>query len=81
MTSDKILNEFQALPVESQKQVADFIAFLQQRHPRVKPRSAKAKTELREEAFVGMWADRDDMADSVAYVKNLRATEWARRRG
>jgi len=54
MTGDKVWNEFRALPLESQKHVADFIAFLQQRHLRVKTRPGKARTQLHEEAFVGM---------------------------
>nr|VFJ57208.1 MAG: Predicted antitoxin, contains HTH domain [Candidatus Kentron sp. DK] len=31
---------------------------------------------LRKEAFVGMWKDRPDMADSTAWVRNLRQQEW-----
>lgn len=27
---------------------------------------------IRELGFVGMWADRDDIADGVSYVNNLR---------
>lgn len=81
MINDKVWNDFRVLPVDSQKQVADFIAFLQQQRKRSRPKREAKLPDLRDEPFVGMWRDREDMADSVAYVKNLRATEWARRHG
>ncbi len=28
--------------------------------------------------FFGMWKDREDMADSVEWVNNLRKTQWTR---
>ena len=33
---------------------------------------------LREEPFVGMWKDREDMADSTRWVRELRKREWTR---
>lgn len=30
------------------------------------------------EPFVGMWRDRDDMADSVRWVREIREREWTR---
>jgi hypothetical protein len=35
-------------------------------------RSGPRPRSVREFAFCGMWEDRDDMADSVAYVNRLR---------
>ncbi len=39
---------------------------------------------LEEEPFIGMWADREDMKDSVEYVRNLRrnfnrVSRWEKR--
>lgn len=34
---------------------------------------------LREEPFVGMWRDREDMADSNEWVRETRQREWTRR--
>jgi len=31
---------------------------------------------LREDPAVGMWADREDMQDSAAWVRKLRQSEW-----
>ncbi len=37
---------------------------------------AKPDTKLADEPFVGMWQDRDDLADSTQWVRNVRAQEW-----
>ena len=34
---------------------------------------------LKEEPFVGMWRDREDMADSSEWVRKLRQREWTPR--
>ncbi len=33
-------------------------------------------TPLADEPFVGMWQDRDDLADSTRWVREVRAQEW-----
>jgi AbrB family looped-hinge helix DNA binding protein len=42
---------------------------------RTKPR----RRPLEEEPFVGMWQDREDMADSSEWVRRTRQREWTRR--
>ena len=32
--------------------------------------------DIREEPFVGMWSDREEMADSTTWVRNLRQQHW-----
>lgn len=32
--------------------------------------------DFSQDEFVGMWADREDMADSVEYVRKLRQEQW-----
>ncbi len=33
-------------------------------------------TPLEDESFVGMWQDREDLADSSPWVRQLREEEW-----
>ena len=77
MNQNDIWREFNALPPDAQRQVMDFILFLQARY---KLRQTKVKPKLRrdisKEDFVGMWRNRDDMHDSSAWVKTLREREW-----
>ena len=42
------------------------------------PTKPKRKA-LTDEPFVGMWRDREDMADSSEWVRTTRQREWTRR--
>ena len=78
MKEQKVWREFSALQPELQQQVADFIHFLRTRYAPARKNSKRIPLE--KEPFVGMWSDREDMADSTAWVRNLRQTEWEQRR-
>jgi len=76
MTNEEIIREFSALPPEARREAEDFIAFLRERYG--KKNEEMATGDLREESFVGMWKDREDLQDSSAFVRNLRETEWTK---
>ena len=76
MKRDQIWNELMTLPPEVQQQVFDFITFLRLRYVSDKKVETKKKKKLSEEPFIGMWQDRQDMADSSGWVRNLRQQEW-----
>jgi hypothetical protein len=75
MTYEEILRELASLPPEGQKEAADFIATLRERYSRS---TEKVGGELASLSFVGMWRDREDMADSTAWVRSLREREWVK---
>jgi hypothetical protein len=70
---------FYDLSPEAQKQVIDFIAFLQTRRSTVRTRKASPTSRLAKEAFIGMWRKRVDLQDSTAWVKQIRKAEWGKR--
>jgi hypothetical protein len=77
MEKQNILNDFDKLPPEAQKQVIDFIAFLQTRYQSISDlKKNKPKAKFTEEAFIGIWRNREDMQDSSAWVRRIRASEW-----
>ena len=77
MEKQNILSDYDKLPPESQKQVLDYIAFLQTRYQIISNiRKNKPKVELAEESFIGIWRNRDDMQDISAWVRRVRASEW-----
>jgi len=76
MTQQELLDEFLSLPAEAQRQVVDFIAFLRQRYTVVEPASGSLNTDLTNDTFIGMWQERQDLADSTAWVRRIRETEW-----
>ncbi len=74
----RIIEDIASLPPDAQKQVRDFVAFLKSRY-QIERASKKTKpTRLRDEPFIGMWRDREDMKDSTEWVRNLRRREWER---
>jgi hypothetical protein len=80
MENSRILQEIASLPLEAQKQVMDFVAFLRTRYEPVPSAPETDRVKLAEEPFVGMWRDRKDMRDSSEWVRQLRrresATDW-----
>ena len=79
MTNRVIAEEIAALPAEARREVMDFVVFLRQRHGNAVVSRTVKKTPLLREPFVGMWAGRDDMADSARWVRGIRQHEWMRR--
>ncbi len=76
MNQEAAWQHFADLPPEAQKQVVDFIAFLQTRHTPARRRKNGRRIKLTQEPFIGMWRDRKDLQDSTAWVRSLREREW-----
>jgi hypothetical protein len=76
MTHQQLIDEYTSLPDEAQRQVADFVAFLRQRHKTVQSVQQSPVTGLENEAFIGMWRDHPDLKESTAWVRRTRTEEW-----
>ncbi len=76
MENSAIAREIASLPLDAQRQVIEFVAFLRTRHPTVQPIKKKKSLKLTNEPFIGMWRDRKDLKDSSAWVRELRQSEW-----
>ena len=59
MTSEEIIKEYNALPLEARREVEDFVAFLRERYK--KKRKETTDGNLSQDKFVGMWKDREDL--------------------
>ena len=81
MSQEDILNKFNSLPPEGQQQVLDFIAVLQAHYSRSRPLEKEEAEKIEEEAFLGMWKDREDMQDSTTWVRGIREREWVKQGG
>jgi hypothetical protein len=75
-----IWDAFVNLPPEAQRQVQDFIAFLQLRYAQKRPRKTSKRAKLANEEFIGMWRDRKDLQESSQWVRNTRKREWMKSR-
>jgi len=76
MEIESMWRKFESLPPAAQKQVMDFVDLLQSRYASLKSRAKSGRPALREEEFVGIWKNREDMADSSRWVRDLRQKEW-----
>ncbi len=76
MEMETIWRRFDTLPAEAKREVVDFVDFLHTRYQRPLLRPDTKKTSLRDEPFIGMWKDREDLRDSVAWVREIRQREW-----
>ncbi len=78
MIQQELLNEFLSLPPEAQRQLMDFITVLRQRYAVIEPASQSPDFDLINDSFIGMWSDRQDLADSTAWVRGVRENEWSK---
>lgn len=76
MNQQQALLEFNTLPPPAQQEVLDFIAFFRARYAQQHSQTAGTSSDMREEAFVGMWRDRNDMKNSSEWVRSMRISEW-----
>lgn len=81
MNQDKAWQQFTDLPPEQQQEVLDFMAFLQARGRLPTNRKTSRRTRLAAEPFVGLWRNREDLSDSIAWVRKTRQREWKGSRG
>lgn len=77
MNVKAISQEITQLPLEEQCEVLDFVTFLQSRH-KSRTVDKRGKGRPSEAPFIGMWKGREDMADSVAWVRKVRREQWTR---
>jgi hypothetical protein len=76
MNREEVWREIAVLPPEAQQEVLDFVQFLRKRHEQTRAKGQRLKTQLAEEAFVGIWRDRQDTEESSDRVRGVRRREW-----
>lgn len=79
------VEKLKTLSPERQREVLDFIEFLQAKEQRQSSETNEAKESINSEAlkadwqaepFFGIWRDREDMKDSTEWVKQVRQQQW-----
>lgn len=73
METENLWQRLSRLPERDQQKVEAFIEALERKQRGKRPPGA-----LSDEPFIGLWKDRDDLADSTTWVRDLRAGEWQR---
>lgn len=83
VTEKQVLEELSDLEPSRWPEVLDFIGYLKERDSRARAESGTRELmarDLLESRVVGLWADRDDIGNSLEYARQLRR-EAEHRRG
>ena len=81
MTREQLWKRYSSLPIAVRRGVAQMISILADAtNGGAKSLQPQRRKSLSEEPAVGMWQDRNDMEDSVEWVRKLRRREWTRNR-
>lgn len=83
VTEKQVLEELSDLEPSRWSEVLDFIGYLKERGGRHQARSGVYQwtaRDLLESRIVGLWADRDDISNSLEYARRLRHEAEHRRR-
>jgi hypothetical protein len=83
VTQRQVLEELQDLEPSRWFEVLDFIGFLKERTGRQQVESAPQQLTARallQSEIVGLWADREDIGDSLDFARQLRHQAEHRRR-
>lgn len=71
----QVLNALRTLQQEEWPEVLDFIDYLRYRNKATPPASTQLTAiDLAQSDLVGIWADRTDVTDSLAFARQLRIT-------
>ncbi len=76
MEFQRVWQIFDTLPSQAKQEVIDFIEFLQERYQQTEKPKVSKRSKITEEAFVGMWKNHNDLADSGSWLRELRRREW-----
>lgn len=74
MTNEEILKQLEALQPKERVTIESLINLFTSK--RIEHVAKKPFKSFREEKAFGMWKDREDMKDSVEWVRNIRRTHW-----
>ena len=83
VTEEQVLEELMDLEPNRWFQVLDLIGYLKERGSRESVGTGASELTARnllESELVGLWADRDDIGDNLAYARKLRREAENRRR-
>ncbi len=78
MKSEILVKKYESFQPEIQKEIIDFIGYLELKYKSTLDIKKEKKTPLEKEPFVGMWSSRSEMKDPEKYIKELRKKHWKR---
>lgn len=80
MSRNSVIEKLEELPPEARKKAGEFVEFLYTQYVKHADRKQVSDKPISESPFVGMWKNRNDMANSTEWVKKRREKEWNKRK-
>ena len=76
MSESPVSKKIKQLPPEAKQQAQDFVDFLYQRYVKSEGKKKSGTGKISESPFFGIWKDREEMRDSVEWVRKVRKSQW-----
>ncbi|UYZ63017.1 hypothetical protein [Hymenobacter weizhouensis] len=76
METQQLVKEINSLPADALRELERFLVQLKWRYAQSTPPTQEEIIPLTDPEFFGMYANRDDMRDSVEYIRKLRREQW-----
>ena len=76
MSESTVSKKFKQLPPEAKKQAQDFVDSLYERYVIREGKKKSGIGNISESPFFGIWKDREEMRDSVEWVRKVRKSQW-----
>lgn len=76
METLQLAQEIQQLPLEARQKIETLVLSLKLHYSRQTPLTEQELARWSDPEIFGMYADREDMRDSTAYVRKLREQQW-----
>lgn len=76
MSESTVSKKIKKLPPEAKQQAQDFVDFLYQRYVKREGKKKSETGKIAESPFFGIWKDREEMRDSVEWVRKVRKSQW-----
>ncbi len=77
MSKLTVSKKIEKLPPDARKQAQDFVDFLYRHYVQNKGQQSKSESDkISDSSFFGIWKDREEMSDSVKWVRDTRKSQW-----
>ena len=76
METQQLVKEIDGLPEKARQEIERFLLEVKLRYARQNPLTDEELSRWADPEIFGMYADREELRDSAAYVRKLREQQW-----
>jgi len=76
METLQLVEQIEALPEKARQEIEHLVLVMKLRYARQNPLTDEELAQWADPEIFGMYADREDVRDSTAYIRKLREQQW-----